>query len=83
MKIREKEFGRPLAVAATVAVISMTAFFIFEFGSRNREAPDREATKAAAQADGAKVIPTQRKLAVEPTPPGPKRVDPIAPVVVN
>lgn len=81
MKIREKEVGRPLAVAAAIAVISTTAFFIFEFGPWNREAPDREATKAAAQAAGAKVIPTQRKLALEPTPPGPKRVEP--PGVVN
>ena len=76
MKIREKEVGRPLAIAAAVAVISMTAFFIVEFGPWNRVAPDREATRAAAQAAGAKVIPTQRKLAVEPTPPGPKPIQP-------
>jgi hypothetical protein len=83
MKIREKELGRPLAVAAAIAVISMAAFFIVEFGPWNREAPDREATRAAAQAAGAKVIPTQPKLAIEPTPPGPQRVQPAAPVVVN
>lgn len=82
MKIRQKEVGRPLVIAAAVAVISAAAFLIIEFGPWNREAPeqpDRAATKAAAQSVGAKVIPTQPKLAVEPTPPGPKPVQPTAP----
>jgi hypothetical protein len=88
MKIRErirgKEIGRPLLIAAAVAVISAAAFLIVEFGPWNRQAPeppDRAATKAAAQAVGAKVTPTQPKLAVEPTPPGPKPVQP--PVAEN
>ncbi|MDB5580416.1 MAG: hypothetical protein JWR80_5592 [Bradyrhizobium sp.] len=84
MKIREKEIGRPLIIAAAVAVISAAAFLIVEFGPWNRQAPeqpDRAATKAAAQAVGAKVIPTQPKLAVEPAPAGPKPVQP--PVVEN
>ena len=88
MKLRErmrgKEIGRPLAIAAAVAIISAAAFLVVEFGPWNREAaeqPDRAATKAAAQAVGAKVTPTQPKLAVEPTPPGPKPVQP--PVVAN
>ena len=84
MKIRQKEIGRPLAIAAAVAVLSAAAFLIVEFGPWDREAPeqpDRAATKAAAQAAGAKITPTQPKLAVEPTPPGPKPVQP--PVVEN
>ncbi len=88
MKIRErirgKEFGRPIAIAAAVAAISSAAFLIFEFGPWNRHAPeqpDRAATKAAAHAAGAKVIPTQPKLVVEPAPAGPKPVEP--PVVAN
>jgi hypothetical protein len=83
MKMRGKEIGRPLAIAAAIALISAAAFLIFEFGPWNREAPDREATKAAAQAAGAKVIPTQPKSAIEPTPPGPKPVQPDSPNAKN
>ena len=86
MKTRQKEIGRPLAIAAAVAVLSAAAFLIVEFGPWNREAPeqpDRAATKAAAQSVGAKVIPTQPKLAVEPTPPGPKPVQPASPGAGN
>jgi hypothetical protein len=84
-RIRGKELGRPLAVAAAVAVLSAAAFLIVEFGPWNRQAPepDRAATKEAAQSAGAKVIPTQPKLAVEPTPPGPKRVQPVSPGAGN
>jgi len=81
MKVRQKEIGRPLLIAAAVAVISAVVFLAVEFGPWNRvaaEPPDRAATEAAAQAAGAKVIPTQ---AVEPNPPGPKPVEP--PVVAN
>jgi hypothetical protein len=78
MKIRERirgnELGRPLAIAAAVAVLSAAAFLILEFGSWNRQPHDRDATREAAQAAGAKVIPTQPKLSVEPIPPGPKPV---------
>ena len=83
-KMRGKEIGRPLAITAVVAVVSLVAFLVVEFGPWNRQAieqPDKAATKAAAQAVGAKVTPTQPKLAVEPTPPGPKPVQP--PVVAN
>lgn len=81
MKIRGKEIGRPLAIAAAVAVISTAAYLIVEFRpGKHKQAPDREATESAAQSAGAKVIPTQPKLAVEPVPPGPKPVQPPAPV---
>jgi hypothetical protein len=84
MKIRGKEIGRPLAIAAAIAVISTAAFLIVEFGpGKHRQAPDSEATKAAAQSAGATVIPTQPKLAVEPVPPGPKPVQPPAPADGN
>lgn len=79
MKMREKEVGRPLFVTAAVAVISAAAFLIVEFGPWNRQAserPDSAATKAAAQAAGAKVIPTQPKSAIEPTPLGPRPIEP-------
>ena len=84
MKMRQKEIGRQLVTAAAVAVLSAAAFLVVEFGPWNREAPeqpDRTATNAAAQAAGAKITPTQPKLAVEPTPLGPKPVQP--PVVEN
>ena len=88
MKIREKmrgkELGRPLAVAAAIAGISAAAFLFVEFGPWNREAAeplDRAATKEAAQSAGAKVIPTQPNLKVEPAPVGPKPVE--SPVVAN
>ena len=77
MKIRQQQIGRPLTIAAAVAVISAAAFWIFEFGSaKDQQAPDRAAIKATAQSAGAKVIPTQPKLSVEPTPPGPKPAPP-------
>jgi hypothetical protein len=82
-RIRGKELGRPLAVAAAVAVLSAVAFLILEFGPWNRQAHDREATRAAAQSAGAQVIPTQRKLAVEPAPAGPKRILPATPGTGN
>ena len=80
MKMRQKEIGRPLVVATAVAVLSAAAFLIVEFGPWNREV-DSAATKAPAQAAGAKITPTQPKLAVESTPLGPKPVQP--PVVEN
>jgi hypothetical protein len=87
MKIRErirgKELGRPLAIAAAVAVLSLVAFLIVEFGPWNRPPPDREATREAAQSVGAKVIPTQPKLSVEPTPAGPRPVQPASPGAGN
>ena len=79
MKMRHQQIGRPLAFAAAVAVISAAAFWIFEFGpAKDQPAPDRAAIKATVQSAGAKVIPTQPKLAIEPTPPGPKPVPPTA-----
>nr|WP_291861723.1 hypothetical protein [Bradyrhizobium sp.] len=83
MTVRERNIGRPLLIASAVAFISTAAFLAAEFGPWNREAPDKAATKAAAQAAGAKVTPTQPKLAVEPTPPGPKRVQPAHPLPEN
>ncbi len=86
MKIRNKEIGRPLAIAAAVALLSVAAFLIVEFGPWNRQPPvqpDKTATKEAAQSVGAKVIPTQPKLSVEPTPPGPKPVQPTPPDAEN
>jgi hypothetical protein len=86
MKIRNKEIGRPLAIAAAVALLSLAAFLIVEFGPWNRQPPvqpDKMATKEAAQSVGAKVIPTQPKLSVEPTPPGPKPVQPTSPDAEN
>lgn len=82
-RIRGKELGRPLAVAAAVAVLSAVAFLILEFGPWNRQPHDREATKAAAQSAGAQVIPTQPRLAVEPGPAGPTRIQPATPGTGN
>ena len=82
-RIRGKELGRPLAIATAVAVLSLVAFLIVEFGPWNRQTPDREATREAAQSVGAKVIPTQPKLSVEPTPAGPKPVQPASPGAGN
>lgn len=72
MAFQEKTVGWSLATAAAVAVVSTAALLIFESGSRRNQPTDLDATRAAAQSAGAKVIPTQPKLAVEPTPPGPK-----------
>ncbi len=83
MKIREKEFGRPLVVAAAVAVLSVAGFVIVEFGPWSRQAPDPEATREAAQSAGAKVLPTQPRLAIEPAPAGPKPLQPASPGPAN
>lgn len=83
MKVRNKEIGRPMAIAAAVAGLSVAAFVIVEFGPWNRQPPDLEATRNAAQSAGARVIPTQPKLAFEPDPAGPKPLQPSPPVAGN
>lgn len=84
MKLAEREVGRPLLIAAAVAVFATAAFLVVEMVPWNREArepPNTEAIKAAAHAADAQVIPTQPKLSVEPKPLGPKPFQP--PVVAN
>ncbi len=80
MKVRKKEFGKPLAIALAVAAMGIATFLIVEFGPWARQAPNREATKAVAESAGAKVTPTKPKPPIGPTPPGPK---PVAPTSLN
>ncbi len=75
-KLREKEFGKPLAIALAVAAMGIATFLIVEFGPWARQPRNLEATKAAAESAGAQLIPSVPKLTLNPVPPGPKPVDP-------
>jgi hypothetical protein len=75
----------PIAVTLAVAVISLLALLFVNPGPLKRlvvkspEVVPSADTTAAAKAAGATVTPTDPKLAIEPTPPGPKPVQPAAP----
>jgi hypothetical protein len=74
---------RPVAIAAAVAAFGLLALLLVNHGPWNRpqdhEAMPHENTAGAAQAAGATVTPTEPRLDVEPTPPGPKPAHPAAP----
>ena len=77
---------RPVLVALAVAVFGLLAMLIVV---RPWSRPDPQSpaqvvnssgtTAAAAEAAGATVTPTEPKLAIEPTPPGPKPIQPAQP----
>lgn len=77
--------GTPLVVAIAVAVIGMLSILIVDYGPWNKPKvqPDVIAhystTGEAARAAGAKVMPTEPRLQVEPDPSGPKPVHPVSP----
>jgi hypothetical protein len=76
MKLRKKEFGKPLAIALAVAAMGIATFLIVEFGPSARQQRNLEGTKAVAESAGAKVIPSPTKSPLDPVPPGPKPIDP-------
>ena len=77
--------GAPLKAAIAVAVLGMLALLIVDHGpwSKPKVQPafmaSYSSTGEAARAVGAKVIPTEPKLQVEPEPPVPKPVHPVNP----
>ena len=75
--------GTPLVVAIAVAVIGMLSILIVDYGPWNKPKVQPaviahySTTGEAARAAGAKVMPTEPKLQVEPDPSGPKPVHPV------
>ena len=77
--------GTPLVVAIEVAVIGMLSILIVDYGPWNKPKVEPaviahySTTGEAARAAGAKVMPTEPRLQVEPDPSGPKPVHPVSP----
>lgn len=77
--------GTPLKVAIAVAVLGVMGMLIVDHGPWNKpkmqpaSMASYGSTGEAARAAGAKVMPTEPKLQVEPEPPMPKPVHPINP----
>jgi hypothetical protein len=77
--------GTPLAVAIAVAVIGMLSILMVDYGPWNKPKVQpaviahHSTTGEAARAAGAKVMPTEPRLQVEPDPSGPKPVHPADP----
>jgi hypothetical protein len=77
--------GTPLVVAIAVAVIGMLSILIVDYGPWNKPKVQPaviahySTTGEAARAAGAKVMPTEPRLQVEPDPSGPKPVHPADP----
>jgi hypothetical protein len=77
--------GAPLKVAIAVAVLGVLGMLIVDHGPWNKPKvqpafiASYSSTGEGARAAGAKVIPTEPKLQVEPEPPVPKPVHPVNP----
>jgi len=77
--------GAPLKVAIAVAVLGVLGMLIVDHGPWNKPKvqpafmASYSSTGEAARAAGAKVMPTESKLQVEPEPPVPKPVHPVNP----
>ena len=76
--------GAPLKVAIAVAIFGVLGILIVDYGQWNRPKAQHVVatysnTGEAARAAGAKVMPTEQKLQVEPEPPVPKPVHPVNP----
>ena len=77
--------GVPLKVAIAVAVLGVLGMLIVDHGPWNKPKvqpafmASYSSTGQAARAAGAKVMPTESKLQVEPEPPMPKPVHPVNP----
>ena len=77
--------GVPLKVAMLVAALGVLGMLIVDHGPWNKPKvqpafmANYSSTGEAARAAGAKVLPTESKLQVEPEPPMPKPVHPVNP----
>jgi hypothetical protein len=77
--------GKPLAIAIAVAVLGVAGILIVDHGPWNKPevqpatVANYSTTGEAARAAGAKVMPTEPKLQLEPDPPGPDPVHPANP----
>lgn len=77
--------GRPVVVAAVIAVVDLLAMLVVDHGPWNRpqvqtaELANYKTTGEAARAAGATVTPTPPESELEPAAPGPKRAHPANP----
>ena len=77
--------GTPLVVAIAIAVLGVLGILIVDYGPWNKPKVQPaviahySTTGEAARAAGAKVMPTEPKLQVEPDPAGPDPVHPVSP----
>ena len=80
-----RQGGVPLKAAVAVAVFGVLGMLVVDHGPWSKPKPQSAivasygTTGEAARAAGAKVIPTQPQLRVEPEPPMPKPVHPVNP----
>ena len=77
--------GAPLKVAIAIAAFGVLGILIVDHGPWNKPKvqpafmASYSSTGEAARAVGAKIMPTEPKLQVEPEPPMPKPVHPVNP----
>ena len=77
--------GAPLKAAIAVALFGVLGMLVVDHGPWNKPkvqpafTTNYSSTGEAARAAGAKVMPTEPKLQVEPEPPMPKPVHPVNP----
>ncbi len=77
--------GTPLKVAIAVAILGVLSMLVVDHGHWNKPkvqhpvVANYSTTGEAARAAGAQVMPTERRLEVEPDPPMPKPVHPANP----
>ena len=77
--------GPPLKIAIAVAALGLLGMLIVDHGPWNKPKmqpafmASYSSTGEAARAAGAKVLPTERKLQIEPEPPMPRPVHPVNP----
>ena len=79
----QRQGGTPLVVTSAVAAFGVLAMFVVDHGPWNKpkmkptEMATYSTTGEAARAAGATITPTEPKLATEPSPAGPKPVNPV------
>jgi hypothetical protein len=81
----DRNGGGPLKIAIAIAALGVLGMLIVDHGPWNKpkvqpaHMANYSTTGEAARAAGAKVMPTEPKLQVEPEPPMPKPVHPVNP----
>jgi hypothetical protein len=84
-KHSQRHGGTPLVVTSAVAAFGVLAMLVVDHGPWNKpkmkptEMATYSTTGEAARAAGATITPTEPKLATEPSPAGPKPVNPVNP----
>jgi hypothetical protein len=77
--------GTPLVAAIAIAVLGVLGILIVDHGPWNKPkvqpavVANYSTTGEAARAAGARVMPTEPKMQLEPDPPGPDPVHPVNP----